>query len=200
MHLCIQTISEPTAQANYLGKMATTQRWHTGLGRMTDLSTLAQLDTACHSFAHLGAPWRSLAQLGSALQGQPCIFFVDNDGAGFGLAKGLWGSADFDSLLSSFWGLAAALMVVPWVARVCSGSNPADATSHGHLRLPVRQTSASSLLPAAWRFLEQVFQEEGIPTRRAIFQTRDAINASGVKPPGLPLGPLSGPLPESDFQ
>ena len=63
----------------------------------------------------LACPAISLLLWGARLAKAPCLFFVDNDGAGFALAKRLSGDKDFDALLSCFWGLATSLAVLPWV-------------------------------------------------------------------------------------
>ena len=60
-------------------------------------------------FLELSLPLVALIIWGHRLLGQACWFFVDNNGAGFALAKGLSGDRDFDALLSSFWGVSAVL-------------------------------------------------------------------------------------------
>ena len=126
---------------------------------------------------------------GRALAKSAYIHFVDNDGAGFALAKGLSGEPDFDALVSGFWALAAALACTPWIARVASSSNPADAASHG-----AGDTPPLTRMSPLWAFLRQLLCDHGVPTRDAVAAAQLSMFAPGRPPTGVPqLSPSALP-------
>ena len=61
------------------------------------------------------------------LSGGRSVFYDDNEGARHSLLGGFSSSFAPSLILALFWGAAAVQRSSPWIARVSSGSNPADA-------------------------------------------------------------------------
>ena len=68
----------------------------------------------------------------STLSGRgPCIFFIDNEAACSALVRGTTEDETARALISSFWRICTQNQIIPWIERVSSKNNPADAPSRG---------------------------------------------------------------------
>ena len=160
-----------------------------------DVLALMRNRKNCIGVLEMAMPLVATIIWGTALCLRPYLCFVDNDGAGFALAKGLSGDPDFDALLSAFWAVNAALATLPWICRVPSASNPADALSHGRFSARSSPNAAKSVaalhcrLQPVWTLIRSVFAEEGVASASAVAAVRRTIFLPGQPPPGLPLLP-----------
>ena len=73
----------------------------------------------------------ALRTWGPALRGRRLLVFVDNDAARAALVAGGSRALPSAKLVGEFWQLAAEYHLYPWVERVPTRSNPADAPSRG---------------------------------------------------------------------
>ena len=88
--------------------------------------------------AEVFAVWASLTTFGSMLQGTVLLVWECNDGARFSLTPGSTTNQTAAIIIHQIWVLLSDLDVLPWVARVPSASNPADAPSRLNFDLAKR--------------------------------------------------------------
>ena len=79
--------------------------------------------------AEIFAIWVSLTTFAGILRNTALLIWEDNEGARFSLTSGSTINLTAALQIHQIWALLAKLDILPWVARVPSASNPADAPS-----------------------------------------------------------------------
>ena len=111
---------------------------HTPVGVFTWGTTVP--DNIVHSWAQAGqthlvfpaelyAVWVALTTFAGMLKGTALVIFEDNEAARFSLTSGATRNSAAALLVHYVWKAFQELDVLPWVARVPSAANPADAPS-----------------------------------------------------------------------
>ena len=107
------------------------------------------------------------------LQGKPWIAFCDNEGARHSLARGYSSDADHCALVAVFWSICAATHSRPWLERVESSANLADAIS----RFDLAEAEANwarpplgSAITALWTVLIETIHRSAVTSLESIRQ------------------------------
>ena len=101
------------------------------------------------------------------LQG-PYILWEDNEPAKSALIKGHTGSEILNHLIGEFWEAAAISSTSPWLARVPSKDNVADAVSRRDFAMMEALGATPSPLPASWWPALRSFLQQNVRDKNCV--------------------------------